>query len=505
MTRFYRLFSVAFLIAALGASDVFAKAKLTIIGGVGFSDPTPATPVGGNPGTTLGQQRTNAANRAAEIWGDQLESAIEILIDVSFEPLECDDDGAVLGSAGPRATVSVFPNQPKTGVVYPIALANKFAGQDLAPGSTDILARFNSRIDDANCLGSTNWYYGFDGNNGNDSDFLVVFLHELAHGLGFSSGVRVNVDSSGNLTADSGQFRTSNRPGIYDTLLFDNTTGLPWDQMTSAQRFASINNDQNVVWTGPSVRTAAGMLLGPTPVLRVNEPASIANTYTVGSASFGSTATVAGLTANIAAPEDAVEPFDDTDNDPTTPDIQGTTLDACSAIGNPGALAGRFALVDRGYCAFVQKARNVQAAGAIGILIVDNLVRLSPPPLGGSDPSIRIPVFSLTRPDGQNIRLQLANGVGVTLFADSTRLVGADLTGKVKLYMPSAVAPGSSVSHWDVSAFPNLLMEPFINNDLLPVLDVTLNQMLDIGWTQPIPPPVPTPPTTGRKGLRRGR
>ena len=50
------------------------------------------------------------------------------------------------------------------------------------------------------------------------------------------------------------------------------------------------------------------------------------------------------------------------------------------------------------------------------------------------------------------------------------------------MYSPSTFATGSSVSHWDVTADPNLLMEPFANP--LPAGQVDLTQWLfaDIGW-----------------------
>ena len=44
----------------------------------GFNDPTPASPVGGNSGTTVGQQRLNVFNKAAEMWGLRIESAVTI-------------------------------------------------------------------------------------------------------------------------------------------------------------------------------------------------------------------------------------------------------------------------------------------------------------------------------------------------------------------------------------------------------------------------------------------
>jgi hypothetical protein len=50
--------------------------------------------------------------------------------------------------------------------------------------------------------------------------------------------------------------------------------------------------------------------------------------------------------------------------------------------------------------------------------------------------------------------------------------------GRPLLYTPNPLIGWSSVSHWDVSAFPNLLMEPNINSDLttslVPPLDITL-------------------------------
>jgi cysteine-rich repeat protein len=42
---------------------------------------------------------------------------------------------------------------------------------------------------------------------------------------------------------------------------------------------------------------------------------------------------------------------------------------------------------------------------------------------------------------------------------------------------------GSSISHWDPIAAPNLLMEPSINADLGHGVDLTLPQLRDIGWT----------------------
>src|ERR1043166_4975558 len=54
---------------------------------VGLNDPTPATPVGGNTGTTLGAQRRKALQFAADVWGARLDSAVEIRVGAEFHPL----------------------------------------------------------------------------------------------------------------------------------------------------------------------------------------------------------------------------------------------------------------------------------------------------------------------------------------------------------------------------------------------------------------------------------
>ena len=55
-------------------------------------------------------------------------------------------------------------------------------------------------------------------------------------------------------------------------------------------------------------------------------------------------------------------------------------------------------------------------------------------------------------------------------------------TGRVQMYTPNPFERGSSVSHYSNAAFPNLLMEPSINSGLPLDLDLTRQQMRDIGW-----------------------
>src|SRR5262245_50994462 len=107
-------FSLAALVLALApASPAYAAANIIIVNnngpGVGFNDPTPAAPVGGNPGTTIGQQRLIAFQAAADIWGAILDSNVTIKILAQFQPLNCTAQGATLGSAG---TIFIWSNFP---------------------------------------------------------------------------------------------------------------------------------------------------------------------------------------------------------------------------------------------------------------------------------------------------------------------------------------------------------------------------------------------------------
>ena len=55
--------------------------------GEGYNDPTPVAPVGGNPGTTRGQQRWIVAQFAADLWGSVLQSDVPIFVGAQFNPL----------------------------------------------------------------------------------------------------------------------------------------------------------------------------------------------------------------------------------------------------------------------------------------------------------------------------------------------------------------------------------------------------------------------------------
>src|SRR5262249_55000456 len=84
---------------------------------------------------------------------------------------------------------------------------------------------------------------------------------------------------------------------------------------------------------------------------------------------------------------------------------------------------------------------------------------------------------------GANIRSALA-GAEVTgrIYINPRTRAGEGTGGRLKLYAPNPDEPGSSISHWDTSAFPNLLMEPNLTGSLPHSVDLTLPLLYDIGW-----------------------
>ena len=78
-----RLILTTALALALSASNVMAADLVPVIldgPGEGYYDATPAAPVGGNPGTTVGQQRQIVAKFAADLWGGVLQSNVPVYV-----------------------------------------------------------------------------------------------------------------------------------------------------------------------------------------------------------------------------------------------------------------------------------------------------------------------------------------------------------------------------------------------------------------------------------------
>jgi uncharacterized repeat protein (TIGR01451 family)/uncharacterized protein (TIGR03382 family) len=453
------LFLAALLAPAAFGADIRILNKND--SGQGFNDTTPVTPVGLNFGTTIGQQALIAFQYAATIWGATLRSSIPIVIDSAFVTvqqdarLQCTTSSGIVGFAR-LASYSKNDSYPVPGAAYPVALANTFVGKDLTPGDAHIVARFNASLGTPGCLDNQRWYYGLDGKESASQDDLVsVVLHEFGHGLGFISFVDPTSGSSG-----------SDPPSIFDFHAWDISGGIAWQADTDAQRQALAVSLDGLSLDGAAIAVDVPRFLSFPPASLSVDASGQQSPVPFAAASFSGPFTGGGTIA-MAQP-----------------------LNACPGLTNPTDLTGKVALIQRGgsndagvTCRFWDKASQAQDAGAVGVILFNN--QAGAPLLAPSgSPTLSIPVGFVTLETGANIQAQAVSGSVSAAFASAPTRSGVDGSGnRPLLYTPAAVVSASSVSHFDTSAFPTLLMEPRILRSFQSNLDLTPAVMADLGWS----------------------
>jgi len=130
--------------------------------------------------------------------------------------------------------------------------------------------------------------------------------------------------------------------------------------------------------------------------LEIEAPSPLAGDYPAGVAQFGPPLSGQGETFPVVAALDPVEGGG------------FSATDACSALTNPQAVAGKLALVDRGSCDFIVKVRNAEDAGAAGLIVANNrgdaLVSMAPP-----DPSVGISSLFIGQTLGGQLRAEIAS------------------------------------------------------------------------------------------------
>jgi PKD repeat protein len=145
-----------------------------------------------------------------------------------------------------------------------------------------------------------------------------------------------------------------------------------------------------------------------------NTPSSIASSYPSSAPStFGPGFPGAGLTGNLALVVDADNPINN----------------GCSEITNSGDINGSVAFVYRGGCSFVEKVVLAQDAGAIAVIIINNVLGEDPFTPGGTSTEITIPslmvsfdvaeIFLDALADGQEVNVTLEDSDSSTLLDGS--------------------------------------------------------------------------------------
>lgn len=467
-----KLACYASLLAILGAMPTVHAADFVLVNqdapGTGLNDLTAATPVGGNPGQTLGEQRRLVYQFALEMYGALLNSAVPVRVQASFASLGKNSAGNnILGQAGPTSSYKNFANAPLPDTVYNVALANALRGAKNNLGQDDISSQFTTDID----IGGQGWYYGLDGRTPKgQTNFLDVVTHEIGHGLGF--------------TGDNAASRAVGSPSRVYNRYIRTAGGLDWSAMNLAQRTAAQTSD-NLVWSGPQVTAEVPLKLQPEIALHISAPAAAAGDNPFATADFGSAASNAAFTGNL---------------------VQATYTDAgnvihsdgCLPITNGAALAGRIALIDRGVCNFSQKTLYAQQAGAVAVIIASNKPdALAPMAAGDANVAaqITIPTVLVTQALGNQLKANLQGlaAAGIGPYADRRLAAvltdGVDANGqavrRVKLYAPPGFLPGSTISHFDQLTVPTALMAPSASATVIAQADLDLTPALfmDIGWS----------------------
>lgn len=145
----------------------------------------------------------------------------------------------------------------------------------------------------------------------------------------------------------------------------------------------------------------------PAAVLKINSPANIAADYNITvTTGFGSDLSSA-ITGDLVLAMDATSP----------------TEDACSAIVNSSAVNGKIAVIRRGECTFDDKVKRAQDAGAVAVIVVNNVsgapILMGGDGLGfneeGNPLNITITSVMVSDTDGNAIIAALGNGVNGTL------------------------------------------------------------------------------------------
>jgi hypothetical protein len=134
--------------------------------------------------------------------------------------------------------------------------------------------------------------------------------------------------------------------------------------------------------------------------ITVNSPSNISGDYASYETTNFGTPLVNVITEDLVLANDTTDP----------------TL-GCDSFG--ATVTGKIALIRRGACNFTVKVKHAQDAGAIGVIMMNNVVG-TPVPMGGTDDTITIPSVMISKSDGDAIEAALASGtVNVSLNPQS--------------------------------------------------------------------------------------
>ena len=215
--------------------------------------------------------------------------------------------------------------------------------------------------------------------------YVTNMMHDISYQYGFDE--------------PSGNFQVNN----------DGRGGIGGDPLNAESQDGAGTDNANMLTLPDGQSPRMRMYLwDPAPLfLTVNTPASIAGNYTAVQGAFSTNNLL-----NTPITGTAIY-FND--------DIAGTTHLGCGAPAN--SIAGKIVFINRGTCNFTQKVKDAQTAGAIAVIMIDDVVE-TPIVMGGTDNTITIPTVMISQADGANLTAQIAAGESVTL--NSSPMIDGD-------------------------------------------------------------------------------
>lgn len=237
-------------LCALPPASEAARFKLVNVDdpGEGLNDTSPVTPVTGNPGRTVGAQRKNVLEAVFWHLGRLISSSEEIVVEVAFDSLNCGPLSGTLASAGPRRVVRDFDGAHRRGVWYASALAEAIAGESLVEGRTAIGVTVNKDVGTTGCLATREWDHRIGTHSTNGFLLFKVLLHEVVHGMNFTTFIDSNTGELFLGFAD-----------VYSLFVEDHATGRTFDRMSNNERVEASTGDLD--WVGPNAALHAIRLL----------------------------------------------------------------------------------------------------------------------------------------------------------------------------------------------------------------------------------------------------
>lgn len=131
----------------------------------------------------------------------------------------------------------------------------------------------------------------------------------------------------------------------------------------------------------------------------------------------------------------------------TAPIVLAQPLDGCTLLSNAIFVAGKIALMQTdGTCSFTTMASNAQAAGAVGVIIIDNKNELVFT-ITGTDPSIVIPVLLISLIDGQEVIANLPATATLNSAGANTFIQAMTIT------VSKSSAPSNFTTDWYVFTY----------------------------------------------------